>query len=91
MSTTAIALPARNDRAAAEQLLTELVARLDADATGPIVIDGIAVEQIGQAMLQVLLSLRRSASGTTLSASPALRETALLCGLSEQLFDDPQP
>lgn len=91
MSTTAIALPARSDRAAAERLLPELIARLDAGASGPIMIDGSAVVQIGQAMLQVLLSLRSSASVAILSASPALRETAQLCGLSKQLFDDPRP
>ena len=71
MSTTAIALPARSDRVAAERLLAELVARLDAGAAGPIVIDGSAVVQIGQAMLQVLLSLRRSGNGAAISASPA--------------------
>ena len=91
MSTIAIALPARSDRGAAEWLLPELIARLDADAAGPIVIDGSAVVQIGQAMLQVLLSLRSSCVDAAISASPALRETAQLCGLSEQLFDDPRP
>lgn len=90
MPTSPIALPPHCDRAAAELLLPELVARMATNAgSGPVIIDGSPVMQIGQAMLQLLLATRRSGAGAIISASTALRDAALLCGLSEQLFDDP--
>ncbi|MDE8654430.1 STAS domain-containing protein [Novosphingobium album (ex Liu et al. 2023)] len=82
---TSISLPARCDRAAAEALWPELVAAMGSGATA---IDGSAVAQIGQAMLQLLVSARRSGNGATIIASAALREAAQLTGLEAELFDE---
>lgn len=79
-----IQLPIRCDRAASEALLPDLAAALGPD---PIVIDGSAVSQIGAAVLQLLLSARRSGGGAEITASPALREAAALAGLAGELFD----
>lgn len=78
-----ITLPERCDRAAAISLLPEFIA-----ATGdqPIAVDASAVSQIGQAMVQLLLSARKTAGGASITASPALRETAALMGLDHELF-----
>ena len=85
---TIIPLPAQCNRAAAESLLPELLCALD---SGRIEIDGRQVEQIGQAMLQLLLSARRSGDGVTILPSPALAQTARLTGLSDELFGEIQP
>ena len=79
-----ITLPARCDRAAAEALLPEFQASL---GSGTMTIDGGATEQIGQAMLQLLVSARRSGDGATIKPSLALREAARLTGLAPVLFD----
>ena len=50
-----IILPARCDRAAAEELLPEFVAAL---GSGPFNIDASQTTQIGQAMLQILVAVR---------------------------------
>ena len=90
MPTSSVALPPHCDRAAAELLLPELVARMaSSPGTGPVIIDGSPVLRIGQAMLQLLLATRRSGDAAIVSPSPALREAGQLCGLSEHLFDDP--
>jgi len=78
-----IPLPARCDRAAAEALLPELSARA---AQGPVEIDASAVQQVGQAMLQLLVSARRTGQGARISPSPALIEAARLTGLEATLF-----
>ena len=52
-----ITLPERCDRAAAEVLLPEFVAAI---GSGPLRIDGTATKQCGQAMLQLLVSARRT-------------------------------
>jgi anti-anti-sigma regulatory factor len=81
---TTLVLPARCDRAAAEALWPEMVAAIGGtDMT----IDGTAVEQMGQAVLQLLVSARRSA-GATIAPSPVLRDVAALTGLCTELFDD---
>lgn len=54
-----ILLPARCDRSAAITLYPELRDRL---AEGEVVIDGSDVTQLGQAMLQLLLSARQTAT-----------------------------
>ena len=79
-----ITLPARCDRAAAEALLPEFQAALGA---GVLSIDASGTEQIGQAMLQLLVSARRSGDGATINPSHALSEAARLTGLSSVLFD----
>jgi anti-anti-sigma regulatory factor len=80
-----ISLPSRCDRAAAEALLPEMIAALDA---GTLTIDARECTQIGQAMLQVLVSARRTGDGAVIEASSHLRETARRLGLSAELFDD---
>jgi len=66
---SAIILPARCDRAAAETLLPEF---LEAAGAGRIEIDASQVAQAGQAMLQMLAAARRSSEGATIAPSPAL-------------------
>ena len=79
-----ITLPARCDRAATEALLPEFQAAL---GTGPLSIDASATQQIGQPMLQLLISARRTGEGATITPSPALREAARLTGLDVALFE----
>lgn len=81
---TTLTLPATCDRAAAVALLPELAAGAGG---APLEIDGTAVTHIGQAMLQVLLSARRSGPGAIISASPALREIVRMAGLETALLD----
>jgi len=60
------------------------------DALGPtpVLIDASAVERIGQAMLQLLLSAARTEGGITLvGSSEAVREAIRLTGL-ENAFDE---
>lgn len=81
---TTIILPARCDRAATEALLPEFVATI---GTGPVDVDGTATTQIGQAMLQLLVSARRTGEGAHIASSPALTAAAKLTGLDHILFD----
>ena len=80
-----VTLPARCDRAAAEAIWPELVAAL---GNGAIHIDATAVEHVGQAVLQVLVSARRSGGGAVITASPALKDAARLTGLCAELFEE---
>lgn len=80
---SSILLPARCDRAAAEALLPELVASL---GSGPLRIDARECKQVGQSMLQLLVSARQTGDGAVIDPSSALREAAALAGLSEELF-----
>lgn len=80
-----ITLPARCDRAAAEAICPELVAALGSEA---IRIDGTAVEHVGQALLQLLVSARRSGGGAVITASDVLKEAAHLTGLTAELFEE---
>lgn len=80
-----ITLPARCDRAAAEAIWPELVAAM---GSRPTAIDGSAVEHVGQAVLQLLVSARRSGAGAIIAASPALTEAAVLTGLVTELFEE---
>ena len=80
-----ITLPARCDRAAAEALWPELVAAMGNTATH---IDASGVEHVGQAVLQLLVSARRSGGGARIAASPVLEEAARLTGLSAELFEE---
>lgn len=83
-----ITLPERCDRTAAEVLLPEFVAAI---GSGPLRIDGGGVKQCGQAMLQLLVSARRTGEGTRIDPSPALIDIALLTGLDRELFDEGNP
>lgn len=80
-----VTLPARCDRAAAEAIWPELVAAL---GNGPIRIDGSGVDHVGQSILQVLVSARRSGGGAVITPSPALHEAARLTGLTAELFEE---
>lgn len=80
-----VTLPTRCDRAAAEALWPELVAAVGNEA---VAIDGSGVEHVGQAVLQLLVSARRSGGGAHISASEALREAARLTGLESELFEE---
>jgi anti-anti-sigma regulatory factor len=79
-----ITLPARCDRAATEALLPEFQAALGA---GALSIDASASQQIGQAMLQLLISARRTGEGAQIKPSPALKDLARLTGLESVLFE----
>ena len=79
-----ITLPSRCDRAAAEALLPEMVAAL---GSGMLHIDARECTQIGQIMLQLLVSARRTGDGAVIEPSPPLRDTARLLGLEAELFD----
>lgn len=81
----AITLPPRCDRAAADALLPQLVA---ASREGRIAIDGTGVQQVGQAVLQLLVAARTGTGGATIVASPALAEAGRLAGLSAELFEE---
>jgi hypothetical protein len=80
-----ITLPSRCDRAAAEALLPEMVAAL---GSGVLHIDARECAQIGQVMLQLLVSARRTGDGATIEASSVLRDTARQFGLEAELFDE---
>ena len=80
-----ISLPPRCDRATVESLLPEFVAAMGA---GAIRIDGSQVTHAGQALLQLLVSARRSVDGATIDGSPALRDAAALTGLTHELFEE---
>ena len=79
-----ITLPNRCDRAAAEALLPEMVAGL---GSGALHINARDCTQIGQAMLQLLVSARRTGDGAVIEPSDSLRETARQLGLEGELFD----
>ena len=79
-----ITLPARCDRAAAEALLPEMDAGL---GSGALQINARDCTQIGQAMLQLLVSARRTGDGAVIEPSDTLRETARQLGLETELFD----
>ncbi|MBF9152016.1 STAS domain-containing protein [Novosphingobium jiangmenense] len=80
---TSITLPERCDRAAAEALLPEMIAAL---GSGALEIDARGCRQIGQAMLQLLISARQTGDGAVIHPSDALREVASLTGLTDELF-----
>ena len=62
-----ITLPSRCDRAAAEAVLPSMIASL---GSGPLHVDARECTQIGQAMLQLLVSARRSQGGGDHSPLP---------------------
>jgi anti-anti-sigma regulatory factor len=80
-----VTLPARCDRAAAEAIWPELVAAM---SNRPTAIDASGVEHVGQAMLQLLVSARRSGGGAVITASAALKDAAAMTGLTQELFEE---
>ncbi len=87
-----IGLPADCRMAAQSALLAELLAALDASATG---IDGSAVQRVDTAALQLLVLFRREAMArgcavTWLGASETLYEAAGVLGLAG-ILDLPAP
>lgn len=80
-----ISLPARCDRATVESLLPEFAAAVGA---GSLRIDASQVTHAGQALLQLLVSARRSIENVVIDASPALRDAAALTGLTHELFEE---
>ncbi|MFA7602675.1 MAG: STAS domain-containing protein [Novosphingobium sp.] len=80
-----ITLPARCDRATVESLLPDFVAAV---GTGALRIDASQVTHVGQALLQLLVSARRSIESVTIDASPALRDAAAVTGLTVELFEE---
>ncbi len=81
---SSISLPARCDRATVESLLPEFVAAMGA----PIRVDASQVTHAGQALLQLLVSARRSSENVMIDPSPALRDAAALTGLADELFEE---
>lgn len=82
---TKITLPARCDRASALAQLPEFVAALGSEMLD---VDGSQVEQVGQAMLQLLASARGSFNHLRIVPSEPLREAARLTGLYTHLFEE---
>jgi anti-anti-sigma regulatory factor len=85
---TAIVLPANGTTTTAEELRNQLVCA--AELGGATVIDGSAVQTIGQAVLQLLVAARRSAVADgkpcdIVGASTALLSIASACCLAQEL------
>ena len=84
-----ISLPPRCDRAVAQAVLPQILAAQNAATQeGGLTIDARACTAIGQAMLQVLISARRTGGGAVIEGSAHVRDTARQLGLWAQLFDD---
>jgi anti-anti-sigma regulatory factor len=79
-----VILPARCDRAATQALLPEFQASLGA---GALSIDASQTTQIGQSMLQLLISARRTGEGASITPSAELLRVARLTGLEAVLFE----
>jgi anti-anti-sigma regulatory factor len=80
-----ISLPPRCDRATVESLLPEFVAAV---GIGALRVDASQVTHVGQSLLQLLLSARRSIENVVIEPSAALREAAALTGLTHELFEE---
>jgi anti-anti-sigma regulatory factor len=85
-----VTLPPRLDRSAAASLAPVIATAI---RDGAVVLDGRAVERIGQAGMQLLLSARATAraAGAVLSIEPslAMHDAACLAGLDQLLFAEP--
>jgi|APFEC2959095136_1045048.scaffolds.fasta_scaffold00746_3 anti-anti-sigma regulatory factor len=80
-----VALPANGMTATAEELRNQLVCA--GRTEGTIVIDGSAVQTVGQAVLQLLVATQRDALATggscrIVNASAALRDAVAACRLT---------
>ncbi|MFC3100678.1 chemotaxis protein CheX [Altererythrobacter lauratis] len=82
---TTITLPARCDRAAAMALFPDFVAAIGAEV---LEVDARQAEQVGLAMLQVLVSAKGSFAHVRVMPSDTLREAARLTGLETYLLDE---
>lgn len=72
-------LPPRCDRATVEALLPDLVAAV---GTGPLTIDAAQVTHVSQALLQLIISARRTSDTVRIVPSQALSEIARMAGLA---------
>ncbi|MEE4200713.1 STAS domain-containing protein [Erythrobacter sp.] len=83
-------LPATCDRAAAREMHETLNKAIGVEGQDdPLAIDASAVEAIGQAMLQVLLSAARTGAGIIVrQPSDAFIKTVRLAGLCEPLIEE---
>lgn len=85
---TEIPLPARCDRQAIVQLVDPIIEAL---GQGPVTLDATALAKPGQAVLQLLLSARKTAAemgqGCMIKPSDALREMAAMVGAEAALFE----
>ena len=85
---TDITLPARCDRQAIVQLVDPIMAALGA---GAVTLDASAVAKPGQALLQLLLSARKTAAelgqACVIKPSDPLREMAAMVGAEAALFE----
>ena len=79
-----ITLPPVLDREAVAAMLPDLRRAVQA---GPVRLDGVQVERIGQAGLQLVLSILRSGPfrASVVTCSAALHKAATLAGLDEML------
>lgn len=88
MTSPTLTLPARCHRDAADAMLPLL---RDGIAAGDVAIDGADVTQLGQAMLQLLFSARKTAANRgvafAITASDAMR-AALTSAGAEHLLDE---
>lgn len=86
MSPSTLTLPARCHRDAADAMLPLL---RDGIAAGDVAIDGGDVTQLGQAMLQLLLSVRKTAANRgvafAITASDAMRAALASAGAGHLL------
>lgn len=80
-----ITLPERCDRTIVIALHSEFMAATGAEALR---IDATAVTYAGEALLQLLLSARRTGEGAMIEPSAALIDAAELAGVSGALFDE---
>ena len=81
-------LPARCDRATVQKLVPQLAGIVGPQ---PVTIDGSQVTLAGQALLQLLLSARRTGQhtgqGVVITPSPTLLEASQVSGLATKLFE----
>jgi anti-anti-sigma regulatory factor len=78
-------LPPRCDLATVKSLHGELVTLAGSNV---LEIDGTAVTFASQALLQLLVSARKSIAGATITPSETLATASRIAGLSQELFDE---
>lgn len=79
-----ITLPTTCDRSAIAALLPDMANA----AKGPVMVEGSQVEKAGQALLQLLVSLKKTQPQAMILPSPALRAIAQSAALDRLLFDE---
>ena len=83
-----ITLPERCDRTIVIALHSEFLAATGAE---PLQIDATKVTYAGEALLQFLLSAKRTGEGAIIDPSPALLDAARMAGVAHELFDGMEP